>query len=78
MAKFYFDSFDGRSWSADDTGTDADSVEDAVKLAQAELRDIVQDELPDGHALRLMVVVKDETGRIVGEAILDMTAASRD
>ena len=77
-ARFYFETFNGRAWCPDDIGVEADSVDEAVKLAQSGLADLVRDSLPNGHALRLMVVVKDETGRFVGEAVLDMTAASRD
>jgi hypothetical protein len=77
MPRFYFDTFDGQSWTDDDLGLEVEDLSAAITLAQQGLADIVHDELPDGHALRLMVVVKDENRKIVGEAIIDMIAGSR-
>jgi hypothetical protein len=68
MPRFYFDIFDGQNWIRDAEGIECPSVRAAMEQAKSALPDLARDELPDGAALKMMVVVKDEAGQVIGEA----------
>ncbi len=55
-------------------GIECPSVGAAMEQAKSALPYLARDELPDGAALKMMVLVRDEAGQVVGEASLNMNS----
>ena len=72
MPRYFFDLLDGKDWSTDDVGSEADNVEAARCMAKMELVEIAHDELPIGQHLDLFVRIGDEAGNVAGSAQLMM------
>jgi len=70
MTRFFFDTFNGKSWMTDDVGLECEA-EIAREHAQSELADLARDELPNGDQLVLAVRVRQEEGVLL-EARLDL------
>jgi len=65
MPRFFFDSFDGRYFAADEVGQELDSLGAAKAEAQRSVAEMAKDELPDGDHRSFVVSVRDEAGREV-------------
>ena len=71
MPRYYFDTDDGDGFIRDEEGQDLDGVEAARLQAQAGLADMARDVVPgDGLQRRIMVRVRDESGKSVLRASL--------
>lgn len=78
MPRFFFDTFDGRSFAADEEGQELASVGDAKAQAQRAVVDMARDELPDGDHRSFVVSVRNETGAEVLKVALAMVVSSGD
>jgi hypothetical protein len=62
MPRFFFDTFDGRYFAADEEGQELESLGAAKAQAQRSVVEMAKDELPDGDHRSFVVSVRDETG----------------
>jgi len=65
MPRFFFDTFDGRYFAADEEGLELGSLGAAKAQAQRSVVEMAMDEVPDGDHRSFVVIVRDETGREV-------------
>jgi hypothetical protein len=72
MARFYFDSNDGRRGIADKIGVDLPDAHAAQREAVRALPCMAKDALPDGNSREFVVDVRDEDGRSVLRATLSL------
>lgn len=71
MALFFFHVRDGDKLIRDEEGIDLDSLEDAMREAEAGARDMLDDAVLDGENINHQVVeVMDGDGRPVGKVAL--------
>jgi len=75
MPRFFFDTFDGRYFAADDEGQEFDDLQSAKAEAQRSVVDMARDEIPDGDHRSFVVVIRDEAGREVLKVALALVVS---
>jgi hypothetical protein len=72
MPRFYFDTYDGDRFLADETGIEFEHIKAAKAEAQKALPDMARDALPDGSHRTFVVSVRDEAGQVVLRVALSL------
>lgn len=72
MAKFYFDTYDGDHTSVDNDGIECASRQIVQDQAVDALPDMARELLPDGPNRMFRVDVRDEAGKVVFHATLEL------
>lgn len=75
MPRFFFDTFDGRCFAADEEGLELDGLGVAKAQAQRSAAEMAKDELHDGDHRSFVVSVRDETGREVLKVALALVVS---
>jgi hypothetical protein len=70
MARYFFDTFDGKELMRDEVGIELGELERVRVEAIDALPDLAREELPDGDESVFAVHARDEEGRIVFTATL--------
>lgn len=74
MPLFYFDIDDGERFTLDDGGLECPDRKAARDYAIGVLPDLAREALPDGDTHRIVVTVREESGRPVFRAVLSLKA----
>jgi hypothetical protein len=79
MSRYYFDTHDGSNFSYDQYGVEC-GMQELRNQAIRSLRDMADEELPDGPYHRFWIKVRDADGKYVFEASLELKSGwvSRD
>jgi hypothetical protein len=75
MARYFFDTFDGKELMRDEVGIELGDLERVRVEAIDALPDLAREELPDGDESVFAVQARDEEGRIVFTATLTFKGA---
>ena len=70
MARYFFDTHDGKALLRDEVGIELEDLERVRAEAIDALPDMAREELPDGNERVFAVQVRDEEGRVVFAATL--------
>jgi hypothetical protein len=63
VARYYFDTYDGRNWSEDEQGLECEAQDDVQEIAQLAFADLIKDKARDGG--RLKICVRDDDGPLM-------------
>lgn len=76
MPRFYIDTSDQDFFARDEEGQEYEDVEAAKIAAVDVLPDMARDKLPDGDARTFLAIVRDENGRTLLQASLQLQVTS--
>jgi hypothetical protein len=62
MTRFYFDTYDGSTWCADEDGLEPLDEQQALAITYHALVDLARDEIPRARHSQMIVRMHDETG----------------
>jgi hypothetical protein len=72
VPRYFFDTYDGHRFVADEEGQQLENFEAARAEAQRALPEMARDEIPVGDGRTFVVSVKNETGRVVLRTALSL------
>jgi hypothetical protein len=78
VPRYYFDTYDGNSFMADDTGVEFETLEAAYAEAQRFLPEMAREGLPDGNQRTFVVSVRNEAGQVLMRMSLSLVVEEGD